>query len=251
MWQIVRIVRTVYSPCTLATISWIQYQPGSISWWVCWYSSAHDIDKSILNCLCCHWMRGSSDWRLWRDESYYDRMQWTCSLVAFGCFKDGHQFYNHSHSADILRATLVHGGGDKMKIRYESLCYRFVIEWVQIGNYMQFVCNNTVSNCDRWANITNLLPSTSTEVNQKMTLTDCIQSPHKTWFETKVTSPRVVVAGLRITCEMTQALSNNAFTEILPECKQLAASRVPSTKETQMNWAHWCSLHSDWSAFIN
>lgn len=139
----------------------------------------------------------------------------------------------------------------KMKIRYESLCYRFVIEWVQIGNYMQFVCNNAVSNCDRWANITNLLPSTSTEVNQKMTLTDCIQSPHKAWFEAKVTSPRVVVAGLRITCEMTQALSNNAFTEILPECKQLAASRVPSTKETQMNWAHWCSLHSDWSAFIN
>lgn len=67
----------------------------------------------------------------------------------------------------------------KMKIRYESLCYQFVIEWVQIGNYIQFVCNNAVSNCDRWANITNLLPSTSTEVNQKMTLTDCIQSPHK------------------------------------------------------------------------
>lgn len=79
-----------------------------------------------------------------------------------------------------------------MVIRYESLCYQFVIEWVQIGNYMQFVCNNTVSNCDKWANITNLLPSTSTEVKQKMTLTNYIQSRHKALFETEITPPRVM-----------------------------------------------------------
>lgn len=57
----------------------------------------------------------------------------------------------------------------------ESVCHQFGIEGGQDGNYMQSVCDNTVINCNKLAQITNLLPSTFTEVSIKY-----LQSPTRT-----------------------------------------------------------------------
>lgn len=46
--------------------------------------------------------------------------------------------------------TLLHERGEKMAIRQGSICHQFFsIEWGQVGNYIQSVCNNTVITCDK------------------------------------------------------------------------------------------------------
>lgn len=47
----------------------------------------------------------------------------------------------------------------------ESVCNEFPIEWGQIDNYMQSVRDNNANSCDNAAKITNLLPSSHSEIH--------------------------------------------------------------------------------------
>lgn len=46
-----------------------------------------------------------------------------------------------------------------IKLWWESVCWQFATEWGQIDAYLQFVSDNTVINCDIFANIAKLLLS--------------------------------------------------------------------------------------------
>lgn len=48
-------------------------------------------------------------------------------------------------SVAVFKATLV--GKDKGKL--ETWCYHFAFKWDQVGNYVQFVCDNMVINCNK------------------------------------------------------------------------------------------------------
>lgn len=47
----------------------------------------------------------------------------------------------------------------------ESVCNEFPVEWGQIDNYMQSVRDNNANSCDNSAKITNLLPSSHSEIH--------------------------------------------------------------------------------------
>lgn len=49
----------------------------------------------------------------------------------------------------------------------ESVCYLFVIGWVQVGNYSQSVCDHMVNNSDKPVRIANLFQICSCLHTQK------------------------------------------------------------------------------------
>lgn len=77
----------------------------------------------------------SSGWKLRHYHNYFDRVQRTCSLVAFqmAVSKMGTRSAMTLQSVATFRVSLEHQDCDEAAIR-QSVCYHSVTEWDQTGN---------------------------------------------------------------------------------------------------------------------
>lgn len=83
-----------------------------------------------------------------------------------------------------------------LKVIKKSVCSQFAVEWGQIDNEMQSVCDNTVTECDKLSKMINLLT---------------FRPEPQIWNRNSSTNSHVAAARGWFNCKMTLVLDNLAF----------------------------------------